>query len=344
MKRSLLALALFGAFAGAASAQSSVTVYGIVDLGITKQNSGTSFLAGGNGLTGTAGNRWDMRQGYASRLGFRGIEDLGGGLRAAFNIEHRFTPDNGVTGTTPGVANQFWFGRSTVSLQGGFGEVLLGRDYIPAFWVALASDPFGFNTVGQLGTAHTFAGYNGSDSAPGFISTRANNSLIYKSPVIAGGLTGSASVSLGEGARGTLGRQMGGNIEYKAGPIYAGVGIDQIKNNGVGSDPQLFVLAASYDFGFIKPFLGFSRNRPAVGGNTRDFSVGLNAPIGAVGVVHAAVARLDPSGANNNTTKLALGYEHNLSKRTSLYADVAGSKTQNLSRTNAVDFGITHRF
>ncbi|CAN5461645.1 porin [soil metagenome] len=344
MKRSLLALALFGAFAGAASAQSSVTVYGLVDLGITRQNDGTSAMAGGNGLTGPAADRWDMRQGYASRLGFRGIEDLGGGLRAAFNIEHRFTPDNGVTGVTPGNNNQFWFGRSTVSLQGPFGEVLLGRDYIPAFWVALAADPFNFNTIGQLGTSIGMAGYSAVDTAPGFVATRNNNQVLYKSPVIAGGLTASAAVSLGEGARGQLGRSMGANVEYKAGPIYAGLGIDQTTNNGAGNDPQLVLATASYDFGFIKPILGLGRNRPIVGGNVKLVSFGLNAPIGAVGVVHAVVARLDPSGSNNNLTKGALGYEHNLSKRTSLYADVASSKRQGLTRTTGVDFGVTHRF
>jgi predicted porin len=346
MKRSLLALAILGAFAGAASAQSSVTVYGIVDMGIAKQNDGTTGMNGGNGAAGAAGNKWTVQQAYASRLGFRGIEDLGGGLRAAFNIEHRFTPDNGTNNTNSAVpiGAQFWFGRSTVSLQGPFGEVLLGRDYIPAFWIALAADPFTWNGVGQMGILHTFAGYSAADNNGAGQSSRNNNSVIYKTPVIAGGLTAQVQASLGEGARGALGRAVGGNIEYKAGPIYVGAAVDQTQNNGIGNDPQLAMIAAAYDFGFIKPIVSYSRNRPAIGGNAKDYSIGLNAPIGAVGVVHAVVARLDPAGNNNNTTKAALGYEHNLSKRTSLYADVASAKNQALSRTTAVDFGITHRF
>jgi predicted porin len=351
MKRSLVALAILGAFAGAASAQSSVTVYGIVDLGIAKQNSGTSWLQGGTGSVGAAGNKWTVQQAYASRLGFRGIEDLGGGLRAAFNLEHRFNPDTGTTITSPGSAGQFWYGRSTVSLQGPFGEVLLGRDYIPAFWIALAQDPFTWNGIAQMGPIHNFAGYNPADTTTtgttnpgGFIGARNNNSVIYKTPVIAGGLTGQLDVSAGEGGRGQFGRSIGANIEYKTGPIYVGGAWDQTKNNGVGSDPQLLMVAAAYDFGFIKPIVGYSRNRPALGGNTKDMNIGFNVPVLAVGVVHANVMRLDPAGSNNNLTKFGLGYEHNLSKRTSLYADVATAKQQNLTRTTGADFGITHRF
>lgn len=352
MKRSLLALAVLGAFAGAASAQSSVTIYGIIDMGVAKQNSGTTWLQGGTGATGAAGNKWTVQQAYASRLGFRGIEDLGGGLRAAFNLEHRFNPDTGTSIGNPGTTNNFWYGRSTVSLQSNmFGEVILGRDYIPAFWVAISQDPFGYNGIGAMNALHTFAGYNPADTAttatfvPGqFVGLRNNNSVIYKSPVIAGGLTGSLAMSAGEGGRGQFGRGMGANVEYKAGPIYVGGAWDQTKNNGVGNDPQLLLVAASYDFGFIKPIVGYTRNRPALGGNIKDMNIGFNAPVGAVGVVHANVIRFDPAGSNNNIMKYALGYEHNLSKRTSLYADVATAKQQNLTRTTGFDFGITHRF
>jgi predicted porin len=351
MKKSLLALAVLGAFAGVASAQSSVTVYGIIDLGVAKQNGGTTWLQGGTGSIGPAGNKYTIQQAYASRLGFRGIEDLGGGLRAAFNLEHRFNPDTGSTITSPGAAAQFWYGRSTVSLQSNaFGEILFGRDYIPAFWIALAQDPFNFNGIGATNTL-TFAGYNPADTtattftAPGgFVGTRNNNSVIYKTPVIAGGLTGQFALSAGEGGRGQFGRAMGANIEYKAGPIYVGGAWDQTKNNGVGNDPQLLMATASYDFGVIKPIVGYTRNRPALGGNVRAYNVGFTAPIGAVGIIHANAFRFDPAGGNNNLTKLALGYEHNLSKRTSLYADVGTAKQQARTRTTGFDFGVTHRF
>src|ERR1700704_2312288 len=105
MKKSLLALAVLGAFAGAASAQSSVTLFGVVDVNAksVKNDAVTTRQLGTDGLA-------------SSRLGFRGIEDLGGGLQAGFWIEGALSPDTGGTGQT-------WARRSTVSLIGGFGEV-----------------------------------------------------------------------------------------------------------------------------------------------------------------------------------------------------------------------------
>ena len=112
MKRSLLALAVLGAFAGAASAQSSVTLYGRVDLA-----AGKTFGSENHGIANGSG----------SRFGVRGVEDLGGGLSAIFNIETRFDADTGATQNmsvlTAGGAttNRFWSARSIVGLQGGFG-------------------------------------------------------------------------------------------------------------------------------------------------------------------------------------------------------------------------------
>ena len=101
MKKSLLALAVLGAFAGAASAQSSVTLYGKLDLGFAK-------------AAGSADKQ--VADGSRSRVGFRGVEDLGGGLKALFQFEHRFNPDDG---TVTNAA--FWYGISTVGLGGSFG-------------------------------------------------------------------------------------------------------------------------------------------------------------------------------------------------------------------------------
>ena len=149
MKKSLLALAVLGAFAGAASAQSSVTVYGLLDEGITKSNGGTS---GNNGLTspGAAPKAWTLQFASTPRLGFRGNEDLGGGLSAQFQIEHRFYNDTGAAQSSA----IFWNGRSYVQLSSATaGRVYLGRDYSPAFWPAVKSDPFGWDGVGQAGGA-----------------------------------------------------------------------------------------------------------------------------------------------------------------------------------------------
>src|SRR2546423_2418394 len=148
MKKSLLALAVLGAFAGAASAQSSVTIYGSLDLGVTKSNGGTAGNNGGAAGNGAQAKAWTLQSANAPRLGFRGNEDLGGGLSAQFQIEHRFNVDTG----TQNNAAVFWQGRSYLQLSSASaGRVYLGRDYAPAFWPAVKSDPFGWDGVGQLG-------------------------------------------------------------------------------------------------------------------------------------------------------------------------------------------------
>src|SRR2546421_11201189 len=154
MKKSLLALAVLGAFAGAASAQSSVTIYGSLDLAVTKGNGGTAPQEGGNGTS----KAWIEKQSNASRLGFRGNEDLGGGLSAQFHLEHRFTPDNGAASAL------FWAGRSYVQLTSQtLGRGYLGREYGPAVWPAGAGDPFGLDGVASSAT-EVYAGFASSTS------------------------------------------------------------------------------------------------------------------------------------------------------------------------------------
>ncbi|HWH83426.1 MAG TPA: porin, partial [Burkholderiaceae bacterium] len=111
MKKSLLALAVLGAFAGVASAQSSVTLYGTLDVNgryVKADGQSRSLTQSTDGIN-------------SSQLGFRGIEDLGGGLKAGFVLLAGVNPDSGTTNS------KFFNRRSTVSLMGGFGEVRLGR-------------------------------------------------------------------------------------------------------------------------------------------------------------------------------------------------------------------------
>src|SRR5258706_15377894 len=129
MKKSLLALAVLGAFAGVASAQSNVTLFGIVDLSAKSVKNGSNDALRTMATDGI----------NSSRLGFRGVEDLGGGMSAGFWLEAGLAADagnlggsNGLAAPTNGSANTF-NRRSTVSLMGGFGELRLGRDYTPAF-------------------------------------------------------------------------------------------------------------------------------------------------------------------------------------------------------------------
>ena len=137
MKKSLVALAAL-AVVGAASAQSSVTLFGVVD---------ATYAYG----SGSVSNKSQLtNSGYnSSRLGFRGVEDLGGGLAASFWLEGSLGNDDGSAGTNAGKGGSLDFNRrSTLSLSGNFGELRLGRDYTPTFNNVSTYDPFGTNGVG----------------------------------------------------------------------------------------------------------------------------------------------------------------------------------------------------
>jgi len=322
MKKSLLALAVLGAFAGAASAQSSVTIYGSLDLAVTKGNGGT---APNNGANGTS-KAFLEKQSNASRLGFRGNEDMGGGLSAQFQFEHRFTPDTGDTNA----GSPFWGARSYVQLSSASaGRIYLGRDYTPAFWPAVKSDPFGWDGIAQMGT-DMWAGFSSSTSA-----VRTSNTVGYKSPNLSG-LTVQAAVSLGEA---TAPRDVGFNIEYGAGPIYAALGYEKLSEGPVPAlvGNSLLNMAFHYDLGFVKPIIYYARAKTAAGTLSHKYiELAALAPIGG-GNLKVAYGRLTPDsnntaafnalGAGNGAqSKFGLGYDYPLSKRTNVYADVSTAR------------------
>lgn len=327
MKRILTTLVCIAGAAGA-HGQSSVTVYGRIDLGVTKQNSGTSSLTASNGRLGPEGNRWDVRHGSESRLGFTGSEDLGDGLRAGFMIEHRFQADTGVADPV------FWKARSYVYLDSKtLGNVYLGREYVPIFWPALKLDPWLWDTVGSPSLNHQLATYRIDGHA------RANNSVGYKT-INYGGFTANVAVSAGEGTRS---RSVGANVEYTSGPVYLAAGFDRQT-----SINRVALVGGSYDFGFVKPRFSYTKSTVA-GLDHTNITLAASAPMGQH-LMKFAVARLDPEGDDNNTTKFGLGYEYLLSKRTSLYADVGSAKQQGSlagverTRTTAFDVGVKHSF
>ena len=135
MKKSLLALAVLGAFTGIASAQTSVTIYGVVDAGITRED---------NGVTTT--NRLDSGNQSGSRLGFKGNEDLGGGLSAQFLLEQGFNVDTG----TLGQGGRMFGRQAYIGLTGNFGQLRLGRQKTVMYDALLAIDPFGIANKGGM--------------------------------------------------------------------------------------------------------------------------------------------------------------------------------------------------
>ena len=172
LKKSLLALAVLGTVSGAASAQTNVTFYGIVDAGIDYD---TSKNAGGA--------KWALQSGQqsSSRFGIKGSEDLGGGLSTKFTLENGFQLDDGtlkypVNATTPRL-----FGRQAwISLDGGFGSVKLGRQYSSMFLALGAIDPFGISTAAN---AQNLFGYGVDALDP---ISRSDNTISYTTPTVAG--------------------------------------------------------------------------------------------------------------------------------------------------------------
>ncbi len=195
MKKSLIALAVLASLAGMASAQSSVTLFGIVDATVAY---GKGTVSKKTQLTNSGYN--------SSRLGFRGTEDLGGGMSASFWLEAGLNNDNG-TGAATNTNNQASGGalagmngsqgltfnrRSTVSLAGGWGELRLGRDYTPQFWNLTVFDPFGTNGVG------TTQVLNSNSAITGPINVRSSNSIGYFLPGNLGGFYGQVQYYMGE--------------------------------------------------------------------------------------------------------------------------------------------------
>jgi len=338
MKKSLLALAVLGAFAGAASAQSSVTLFGIVDINVGE-------VKNDNGVTGasTKIKRMGTDGINSSRLGFRGVEDLGGGLKAGFHLEAGMSNDIGQVGANLTTGNgpdgssraKFFNRRSTVSLLGNFGEVRLGRYYDPSFWNLTVFDPFGTNGVGSFLNVVTTLGSGASTLV------RADNSVGYFLPSGIGGIYGQAQVAAGEGGNnGTLAnnKYAGGRIGYAAGPIDVAAAYGQTTIDPSGAKYKLANIGGAYDFGMAKLMAQYvdAKFDPL---KAKTYLLGVVVPMGQ-GEIHAAYDHTKVTGGLTEPTakQYALGYVYNLSKRTALYGTY--SRITN-SNDNAVINGFT---
>ena len=220
MKKSLLALAVLGAFAGAAQAQSSVTIYGIVDTGVAYQSKAATG-------TGGTGSKFSVNSGIiqGSRIGFKGAEDLGGGLNAVFNLEVGFSNDTGaLQGSDASTSSNLFRRKSVVGLAGGFGSVLVGRqtDYADTISVYTSVNDFG-GWTGNVG--HNLDRLEG---------TRTNNSIAYTTNNLSG-FTGNLLYGFGETAGQTsAGQAFGAGLKYDNGPLGLGLNYYQSKANGTG--------------------------------------------------------------------------------------------------------------
>ena len=303
MKKSLLALAVLGAFAGVASAQSSVTLFGTVDLNaryVKNDGSAKRVSLSQDGIN-------------SSQLGFRGVEDLGGGLKASFILLQGVSAD---TGTQNGA--KLFNRRATVSLLGGFGEVRLGRDYTPTFWNNTTFDAFGTNGLGD--SSHVTVGL----LQPTFV--RADNSIGYFLPSNIGGLYGQFMVAAAEGVN--TGKYIGGRIGFAAGPFDIAGAYGQSGIAGTTTKAKDFNIGGSYDLGVVKLMGYYDQTKVLTVKETR-ISGSIVVPLGQ-GEIHASVSQgKNDTAAKPKAQQLALGYVYNLSKRTAMYGTVAQISNKN---------------
>jgi predicted porin len=355
MKKSLLVLAVAAAVPVLAQAQTNVTLYGRVDASIGSESRG-SFAGAPSGsalslLSGVqSSNRW----------GVRGSEDLGGGLKAIFNLEGGFDADIGRGGSTAatqtGISNTSgstvnaatpnantqggldFRRRSVVGLEGGFGTLVFGRDYDPMFRVLLASDTLG---LGHYGNVHSITGGTTLTGTRAY-GVRIDNGIHYVTPSL-GGFVVRAAYGLSEQfvasntTTKTTGRQIGLSGEYSAGPLYVGLAYrasSVASNTGAttatlqtGTD-KYTTLGARYNFGAFAINGGLYRiniaNNVGTAVDVKQAWLGGDAQVGP-GRLHAQFGRIDPTGAGK-ASSIGITYNYPLSKRTNAYATFGQTK------------------
>ena len=330
MKKSLIALAAVAA-SGAAMAQSSVTLFGVVDTGVTYIDGKDNWSGMHSGANNT------------SRIGFRGTEDLGGGLKANFWLEAGINTDagDGKSGGASGTGLEFKR-RSTVGLQGGFGEIRLGRELTAAYLAVSRYDVFG-----DVGIGGTKAFSTGATAGNYGSSVRKNNMVTYVSPSFSG-FKAQLNYAFGESTQKTWerGAYYGLGLTYDNGPLSVGFGAERQNNtllgfaanassaaDGVDSRLTTYGLGASYNFGVVKVG-GFYRDAKSVNlagasFKHKSYVLGVSAPVGAAGEVKAQYARYEVKPGSLKADQISLGYVHSLSKRTAAYGTYSYIKNKN---------------
>lgn len=318
MKKAVAGLAVLTAISGGAAAQTSVAVYGVMDIGIA-----------GRDDSNPAGNTVSMESGQqsGSRLGFKGREDLGGGMAAQFVLESGINLDNG----TAGQGGRLFGRQAWVGLDGNFGGLKLGRQQTVLYTALDRIDPFHINLAGN---SQKVFGY-GTYATDPFL--RGDNTIAYSTPTVAG-LVGTLSYSLGE-QHGDYSakRSTGLALSYANGPV--SLQLAYLKANTVDApagfgtltgDNRALLVGGTYDFGLATGHLGYAENRLgsiSAGRKDRNLLAGVTVPVGAAGSVMASFIRNELTDlAEGRSDQYALGYSHNLSKRTNVYTSVSYTK------------------
>ncbi len=334
MKNKLLALTALSLFAGATFAQ-NVTVYGVLDTGIMTQSKNAASAT----TRTNDGSKTAMLSGgiHPSIWGLTGTEDLGGGLKANFNLQSHITVPTGDSN----VASQGIFTRSAnVGLAGSFGSLTLGRVYDPAFLSFGLTDPAGFresfsgSSAIQAATNASRVGLGGStylfDSAGVFNS----NAVVYS--YAANGLGFNAMYSFGGVAGDTSANEvMSLSMTYK-GPILFSATYGTAKNASGQKTGNVYSTGVGYPMGDLTLKANYMNGKADDNSHENEtWTVGGDYKVSANGLIRAAYFRSeDKKISNSESDNFVLGYEHSLSKRTTLYAQTAYTKRGSTTTAN----------
>lgn len=342
MQKKIIALAVAGLASTAAFAQSNVTIYGSLDAGYTYRWDAENKTTGQHSRSSI-----DTGNSAGNRLGFKGTEDLGNGLKAVFLLEQGFNFDTGAMGQGGRT-----FGRQAyVGLTGGFGTAIAGRLYTPYYSFMASMDPFGAGTVGSY---RNVWGNNGSlGGANNLIDpTRVDNAVAYVSPKFGGfdvTVAYSNAAAVDDNATTTVTSENAGEnaknntvygilAKYAGGPVVVGLNVHRIAVQSTVPNTTLksldnYTLAGSFDAKVVKVSAAASYSiwdTSATRGDAAlsNYLLGVTAPIGAKTVLKASVNYSDFNGEANNAlrgsaTQYAFGADYNLSKRTNFYAAYA---------------------
>jgi len=331
MKLPLLAVAVLATFGGSAFAQSSnssfgVNLFGTVDVNVRSVRNGS---AGSQTQVGTDGLT-------SSRLGFRGVEDLGDGLKAIFWLEASIAPDTGTVNAT-----RFWNRRSTVALSDPrFGEIRLGRDNTPLFTAYAVYDPFGTNGLGEIVNNTAGIGILSALGSGANTLTRSDNQVSYFLPGNLGGVYGQASIAPSEGTTGN--KYWSGRLGWAGGALDIGAGYAQT-TVALDNKFKQAQVGASYDFRVAKLSGQYIQGAfdSTAGGDRKQkvWQLGVSVPVGS-GLIRADYIHGDMSGGAvgsgfgdaDDASQIALGYVYNLSKRTAIYTTASTLRNKGASK------------
>lgn len=318
MKKTLIAAA---ALMAGVAAQAQVNVYGNMDLSFG------SFELPGDDSSVTA-----VESGVhtGSFLGFKGSEDLGGGLKAFFVLESDIGADEGT--------NNMWARTSELGLAGDFGTVKLGNSRSLRFLANAAYNPF--PVTGMMNTSQFIDTYTQLAMFGVTLGNNKANSITYTSPNLSGfTIAAQYGASEADGVDGDFGLA----LNYAAGPLAVGFNYA----DEVDSLVTRWQLGGSYDFGAAKLFGQYGQNKiDGVDNKQKVFQIGVAAPLTAQGTLIASYAHSKVSGLDWKVTDLSVVYDHALSKRTSAYAGIKNVRDNAEDPKNGTSFavGVKHSF